>query len=837
MKTKAITLVFMLLIGALTNSCKKDSTNLPDDDDGNSVPVDVKLKDAQVILPAGSTYDLNGHELFAGGVIQPVDKDGKTKVIQKDGQIGIAYLFDKDDNPVMAGFITDSTQTISVASTAKVLLYYVLGTAFQPDTLHGVFVNNIDKIPAVSDWVSAFTAAWSNNPKGLSSGSFVPALKQWMSNNETAMGLSAPVPTSLSMSTRASSIRVDANDIRSGLRLHAEDLGLSVTNHYRRAVVGFAYKMKSKKEGEQHFRDILPRLEASTDPDVDFWVDPVSGVTSFTGTVYNNIQGKGLEANMITSDPVSLDLDEDETEAYYKVRLIGLGAGTKISLSEEMEENGLTKKELTAFCGVFAYHFINDFFVPLVGGFYKAGGSLQEDGMVELFGDLVLNTPKVMENMVKGDFSGAFIATLDAMVATQGQTLLVMLLKKALPDAQGKIEDVAKKLTRVFLVTDLILQGTDWARVSYHWYHSKGLEEWEVLARRSKVTLTPGEAAVSTSGASSRQEISAEIKDLDEKDKGKDRSYEWTTTGKYSTLSDSKGNAGKTFRSADSKIVFQGMQTSALTDGENWEQVYVAVYIDDKLIGRDTANVRVNKSAYQIGPEATVSGRKGSENKVTLFIRPINRNMVRIENDPENDYRISWSTAGKYGALSGDGTSHVKTLSTTANSIVYECVDNETKSGTEYISATIYVKPKGQPDSEYQLFERLEGKVFIVNDETKKIIYVPISVISWGPTDDGVYTSCGAGTIFYVDPVENAVSYSARVIEFSPEVIPRVTGTGASWTAATGQLNADGQYEFGYVLATSGWSPTWIGPPDCAKFIAGAASRTGMAQVIVTLKP
>ncbi len=124
-----------------------------------------------------------------------------------------------------------------------------------------------------------------------------------------------------------------------------------------------------------------------------------------------------------------------------------------------------------------------------------------------------------------------------------------------------------------------------------------------------------------------------------------------------------------------------------------------------------------------------------------------------------------------------------------------------------------------------------------MNDDRKKIVNVPISVISWGPTYDAIYTHCGAGTIFYIDPVENAESYVARIIEFSPEVIPRVTGRSESWTAASRTFNAEGKYEFGYVISSAGSSPTWIGPPDCAAFIGYASARKGMAQVIVTLKP
>ena len=50
---------------------------------------------------------------------------------------------------VSAGFVTGSTNIISVGSTAEVLLYMGMGTTFQPYEVMEKFINGISKVPGV----------------------------------------------------------------------------------------------------------------------------------------------------------------------------------------------------------------------------------------------------------------------------------------------------------------------------------------------------------------------------------------------------------------------------------------------------------------------------------------------------------------------------------------------------------------------------------------------------------------------------------------------------------------------------------------------------------------
>jgi len=107
-------LVCLLLLLAAV-SCKKDKDK---PDPGPDFSSEFNLRDVQVVLPAGSTHDLSNDQLMSFGERFPVAKDGKTKAVDPRPAEHIAYLFDKDGDPIMAGFIIDSTTTISTESTA-----------------------------------------------------------------------------------------------------------------------------------------------------------------------------------------------------------------------------------------------------------------------------------------------------------------------------------------------------------------------------------------------------------------------------------------------------------------------------------------------------------------------------------------------------------------------------------------------------------------------------------------------------------------------------------------------------------------------------------------------
>ena len=86
-----------------------------------------------------------------------------------------------------------------------------------------------------------------------------------------------------------------------------------------------------------------------------------------------------------------------------------------------------------------------------------------------------------------------------------------------------------------------------------------------------------------------------------------------------------------------------------------------------------------------------------------------------IPND-DYDYRVEWSNSGKHGQFADGGNSSTVINS---DSITYTCTDTDTNSGTEDVQASIYIKPKGADDDEYELVNTTDAIINIKNDTTK----------------------------------------------------------------------------------------------------------------------
>src|SRR5690606_28130088 len=137
-------------------------------------------------------------------------------------------------------------------------------------------------------------------------------------------------------------------------------------------------------------------------------------------------------------------------------------------------------------------------------------------------------------------------------------------------NAGSLTEMVGRSMGRILnsiAVIDLILQGNDLRLVATHAATSRNLEEWTVVARGSKVSLLAEEAKVVPY---SQQKITAEIKNMEEF--GDTHPYfEWSTSGKWGYLKDTKGHQGASFESSDHEVFYNSNTNSGLTDGDNWE--------------------------------------------------------------------------------------------------------------------------------------------------------------------------------------------------------------------------------------------------------------------------
>lgn len=812
-------------------------------------------KDIQVELPAGVTIDLTTCEVQSLSVNSKIDNSGKVKIAFNKGYPNIAYLFDKDDKLLMAGFITDTTATIDVASTAKVLLYFSYGVAMQPYEVTQKFITGIETVPGVKDWISQFTTLFKQDPYVVSKRGFADALKTKMAElvQKGTVDINAK---------KASDIQVDANDIKSGLQIVEDGLSqFSIMNTYRRRAHAFLYKMSYKDANDvpqNHL--VLSNIQKTTTADKDFIVDPAGGVTSFIGTVGAWIEGKGMDFFVVKSGPTELALNDNESEATYKLRVIGPAATV---------QNGLTDKEqaklLRLAVETFAIDLVFPVFMEAVGNkddfgakFKTEAGKKAVDAFVSTT-EIVLNTmPTVYDELRKGsDYKIVLRKFLEALLESgnskyfedmvKGTALVLEMIvqqKYYVPGNVDVLKEIEQKLN-VLKVIDVCLYATDLIRIASSLLSSNALEEWKIVARSGQVSLSPQQK---TLVPFEQLKISAIIKNSSFPE-DVHPFFEWSTSGKYGKLTDTKGHTNlASFGSADSSVFYVSkVSNTSLSDGDNLDYIYVSAFIGNKKIGTDTMVVNIIKNDYVIKPDGiTASGKEDAKNhNIQLYLEKTKGVNDIVPNDSV-DYKVVWTTSGKYGKLSGNGTGNVNVLTVyNSNKAMYECLDKDTKEGVENVKVLIYRKKKTESQSEYMLFGEDESTIKINNDPKKKTFIVAVDYFKKILTPSVGNWAVFPGIRFDVD--SNAKSYSVRLFNFTGTFVSPPENVVYTWEA--GKLPPTPYNIYAPTFDIDGgmqymvWGRTWCGGPcdesGTATWIANYKKGYGpspKAEVTVTLK-
>ncbi|MBO9657284.1 MAG: hypothetical protein J7527_00500, partial [Chitinophagaceae bacterium] len=671
---------------------------------------------------------------------------------------------------MLAGFITDSSKVISPATTAKVLLHWGLMFPFQPQKITRAYVNNIDKIIAAREWIAKFEALYKADPYIMSKKGFTSDLKIAVEKirDQRRNDINAK---------NASDIQVDANDIKSGLQVLEDGLSkLSINNKFRRRAYAYLYKM-SYKDLDGNFKPVLSSITQGSSPDNSFPVAAVSGVTSVLGEIGKYIEDNAIQSFVAKTGPLDLSLNENESEARYKLRIVGPGFGNAFMTTlEQMKQEDLIAETLAM-----------DVAIPFMALITSVKGlgtppdpqATALSTLVDVVKAQLKSIPDVWEEAKKGDYKAALTKLIENFGKDVGGALLsefcVTLGQLYDLDPDDAFFGSMSKLNGIMGTFDVVLGSLDIYRISADVAASKPADEWDVVARSSKVSLSPKESVTVPSGQTA---ITATIKNL-QTSPDTHPFFVWFTSGKYGRIKDSRGNQGDTVRSADKNITYTcTASSSALTNGDNWEYVYVRAYYADQLIGTDTMKINVRKLKYKMKPDnITLSGKKDGtrpHNSVELYLLRTD-NVNNIKPNPDNDYKVVWSTAGKYGVLSTTETEGTTATTYDLNSVAYECTDDQTKEATETIKARIYVKAKSEAD--YHLLDEVTGTVKIDNDDKKKIIEVPLTYMSGCWTEGNCYTYPVA--VFQME--DSAKKYKVMFYNFTGTSVNAPEGETFSW--------------------------------------------------------
>ena len=594
-------IIFTLLLVSLFSACKKNHDQQALTPAGPELPAGVNSKDVQIILPENSPVDLSTCEVFSLSFRSSVDKGGNAKAAFNTGYPNIAYVFDKDDNVILAGFITDSTTSISAGSTAEVLLYFGMGTTFQPYEIEGKFINGIGKVPGVAEWKTQVEGMFKNDPLMLQKGLFADALKTKVES----------IIKTGNIPRKPADITVDANDKRSGLQLAEKGFNqFTITNTSRRRSQAFIYKMNYKDlEGVSH--TVNNNVYGSVTSIADLKISPTSAIRDYKGVIQDWAAGKGMDFAAVTFGPVEIPLEDNESEANFKVRVVGPGV-LVLDAMTSYEKERLINLQLQTI----TFDFLLPVMLDVVGHKETLGLVVGKDlssfeKFLKATGDYIATIPAASDALEAGNYKKAFTDVLFAVENAKAGGAVdkwITALYESIGNAVKEMgsdyieeqpEFLAKRaehLVKVLEVIDIGMKFIDYGRITADILSSKTLEEWDLKAREVQLNMDPKEFTI---GPLDQKKITAFIKTT----LGDNVviEYEWSTTGKYGYLWDDRGHKGTSFSSSIKEAYYLcNAKESDLGDGKHTDTIKVTAYLKS---GQTRTKIASGTSIANVGKD------------------------------------------------------------------------------------------------------------------------------------------------------------------------------------------------------------------------------------------
>lgn len=759
LKTISLLALFFISLG-----CSKDDDTVKDKEQQSG---DFELLDIKVILPEDSNLDLTKTKVFVLSENFDVSSNGDSKIHYNENSRSLAVLFDENDQPIIMGFITDTKKEISVKSTVEASYYFGLGAIFQPEETRKNFFEKSEQLRGFSEFIEETNTLFNGNVNFITSDNYSKALKE---------RLDAFTADRDTMDIRNNkTLEVDKNDIKSGLQIEEVDFeNIIVVNNYRRRAHGFVYKTDfTDIEGTQTtlVNDIVADKPTSKS---DFMIKPAQSIRGFTGVLGD--WASGTDFAITKTEQQTLELGDNEKEATYKVRVVG----PSFTLGDitDFEETKLRQLEWETL----GYDLVLPLMLDAVGHAKLLKG-LDETKFKPFINALILfssSIESVNEPLKKGDYSKAMSELLIAMAkgsnSEQFEAMVKALIDGILEVAEGagstlnvkeaeRVMSSVKFLFKTLQVTDIFLKIVDYSRIVLNINESNMLEEWEVKAKKTDVTIAP---QLPVAFPLIEKPLTATIKSTVIAS-GQIFQYEWKTSGKYGILKDNEGREATSIDigSTKNQNIVKYFSTSNDTDlpKDASDTVIIDAYIKEGVnktkIGSDTVTVSVRPYKFVIKPDGiTIQG--GTDLK--LYIEKPD-GTDQITSNPELDYKIVWTTPANHGVLDGLSGNYT---TYNDNKMIYSCFDKTARNSKEVITARIYGKLKSASD--YKLYDEITATINIDNDPKKKYIVLgpKYTVHRYSfelcSNDPESYLKIHSSSI-YINKIDNAKSYELLITD------------------------------------------------------------------------
>jgi len=836
----------------LINGCSSDGGLIPDlenlgEGGENPEPGPYQEVTVEVTGTAASAIELGTTRLFSLGTTVTVA--GSTGVLPfNPGSVELAYLLDEDDEVLLAGFINDDRKEVSVATTAEVMLYFGMLSSLRSTEYKAAFAGQIGGNPIFVNFVAELESQFAQNPRLFSDQSFFAQLNEVIGSLTDSKTIDVGGKISFDPIGKSG---ISINDV-------AEQT-FSLTNSYPRRAHAFLYK-KSYKDQSGNETIINEVVEGSDTPTTTLSI-PFSRLEDerkedLQGQVLNYVLcTQGARYQSKTSEEKELEIADGRTAETYELAVVGPGRGAADRALTEIEEEKL--EELTI------ETFVMDYFIPIlldIGGnrdIYSSKELQQATAITDVVAPVLKSHNPTYEAVKNQDFETAineFFPFLygDIRLSNDLRNILGSLYElvedgsspNSFIQSQELIQEGEIRYIKItaFLIRSM-KESVGIPCINKRLGVSAPLESWEIVIREGKVKLNP--EIVNTVPFDEPKEIRATVfYDLQD---GEQLEFEWSTTSRFGgVLNDYQGQDGTSFTTKSERVAFfSNASTTQLGDEDNLEQVTVKAYVvsggNRDELGEATIDANVKKKRFEIKPDGiTIDGN----DRLVLRLRHTD-GVTAIPND-QYDYRIEWRCLGNHGLLRGISTSYFELNSP---NMEYQADDTEVAEGEEEFQALIYARRKGTNES-FKLIDDPEATITIENNELVVYDYVNVSVRTSGPTVTGDFTSFGVATVWAYEPWADSdpripegfevESYSIRIIERIPDLIPSCTRTSGFWAVNEDfESRLDELGTMAVVCGTSGISsPTWLWDGSSMDpLIAGANATKGYAQVTIRLVP
>ncbi|MCH6233784.1 hypothetical protein [Cognataquiflexum rubidum] len=728
-------LLALFIFISLVSSCNEEEID-PNLNTGTGPVQSVfPTTDVNVILPPGTSIDLSKTKLLAGFAEYPVDNAGKSKVRFATGSTKLAFLVDETGNSLMMGFITDNKKEISIETTASVLVYFGLGVSLQPIEIKKKFLEGYPTMDGMPEFTQSISEEFSKNPEMIRNGGFMNSLTDYLKTF-------APADT---IDIRAKQIDVDTKGFKSGLQVYELDhQNVKIRNERRRRAHAFAYKTAFKdKEGVE--TTLKYTIEGADVSEKDIPVNPRVAVNSFQGTIKESILGKGADFAMTENGPMNLPLKDSESEATYKIRIVGPGTGNLDGLSLTNAEKAKLDQLILE---TFALDFVIPFIFDMIGFDDTLFGSQSKKfkDLVWILDVFVKASPAIQQHLEKGEYMNALKATIwmgftefpnkqfDDMVeaVTLGGLEIIKANKPgSVTETAEEISKKAKSVLKAMKLVDFVLKAVDYKFLLDHIELSDYNSQFIVKVKADDLVMTPNEESIVTS-----KYYSVKVETQTKLAEGESFVYKWSTPGDFIYLWHQNKKSTAVETSTPTMMYRSDTKAADLSDDSNPDIIKVEVFTKKGTtltrIGDAEAEINVMKLKLIMKPDnITLQGGQS----VRLYLERTD-GVNDIVPNGALDYKVEWETPGAYGKFNGT----LKSAKTMGNALNYEVLDKEVREAKESITARVYFKAKA--DTEWTLRETVKGVIKIDNDPNKIILDVALETRSWDISTD---KSCNVG--------------------------------------------------------------------------------------------